>query len=80
MFGRFASLTVYQGEQIHSLLVAGCLASNQCTVKIRTIQDNLHLVYTVIEEIDTEATLTNLNQSKSFDRDDYSFLKTSFSC
>ena len=45
-------------------------------VKGRLIQDNLHLVHEVLEEIevDTEAALISLDQSKSFDRVDHRYL------
>lgn len=46
-----------------------------CVVKSRMIQDNLHLVRTIIEKIDREATLLNLDQSKGFDRVDHRFLE-----
>ena len=46
-------------------------------VKGRSIEDNLHLVRQILEgtEDDTEATLTNLDQSKAFDRVDHGFLR-----
>ena len=45
-------------------------------IKGRSIQDNLHLVCEVPEELrdGTEAVLINLDQSKVFDRVDYQFL------
>ena len=47
-------------------------------VKGKSIQDNLHLVREVLEgiEIDTEAALISLDQSKAFDRVDHRFLLT----
>ena len=47
-------------------------------VKGRSIQDNLHLVRKILEEIedDAEAALINLDQSKAFDRVDHQFLAT----
>ena len=41
-----------------------------CTVKGRSILDNLHLVRQILEGIkdDSKATLINLDQSKAFDR------------
>lgn len=39
-----------------------------CAVKDRTIQDNLHLVGLIVEQVDSEAALINLDQSKLFDR------------
>ena len=45
-------------------------------VKGRSIQDNLHSVRDVLEELkdDNEAALINLNQSKAFDRVNHQFL------
>ena len=37
-------------------------------MKGRTIQDNLHLVRTIVEKVDGNAALINLYQSKAFDR------------
>ena len=47
-------------------------------VKGRSIQDNLHLIREVLEEIedDTEDALICLDQSKAFDRVDHRFLAT----
>ena len=47
-------------------------------VKGRSIQDNLHLIREVLEEIedDTEDPLISLDQSKAFDRVDHRFLET----
>ena len=47
-------------------------------VKGRSIQDNLHLIHGVVEEIKdgTEAALSTLDQSKVFDRVDHQFLST----
>ena len=49
-------------------------------VKGRSIQDNLHLIREVLEEIEdgTEAALISLDQSKAFDRVDHRFLATVF--
>ena len=46
--------------------------------KRRSIQDNLHLICEVLEEIEdgTEAALINLDQSKAFDRVDHRFLES----
>ena len=48
------------------------------TVKGRSIQDNMHLVHEILEEIedDAEAALINLNQSRAVDRVDHQFLAT----
>ena len=45
-------------------------------MKIRSIQDNPHLVCDILEEIedDTEAALITLDQSKAFERVDHRFL------
>ena len=47
-------------------------------VKGRSIQDNLHLVYEILERLEdsTEGVLINLYQSKAFDRVDHRFLAT----
>ena len=47
-------------------------------LKGRLIQDNLHLIREVLEEIEdgTEAALISLDQSKAFDRVDHRFLAT----
>ena len=47
-------------------------------VKGRSIQNNLHLIRTILEGIkdDDEAALINLDQSKAFDRVDHRFLAT----
>lgn len=42
-----------------------------CAVKGRTIQDNLHLVHLIIEQVVSEAVLINLDQSNAFDRVDH---------
>ena len=47
-----------------------------CSVKGRTIQDNLHLVRTIIENVDSGAALIKLDQSKAFDRVDHHFLES----
>ena len=46
------------------------------TVKGRSIQDNLHLVHEILEELkdNIKATLINLDQSKAFDRVNHRFL------
>ena len=51
-----------------------------CSVKGRSIQDNLHLIRTIIDGVkdDTEAALINLDQSKAFDRVDHRFLAAGF--
>ncbi|CAE1178594.1 unnamed protein product [Acanthosepion pharaonis] len=46
-----------------------------CAVKGRTIQDNLHMVRLILEQVDSEAALINLDQSKAFDRVDHRFLE-----
>ena len=46
-----------------------------CAVKGRTIQNSLHLVRTIVEKVDGNATLINLDQSKAFDRVDHAFLE-----
>ena len=48
------------------------------SVKRRSIQDNLHLVHEILEELkdSTEAALINLDHFKAFDRVDYRFLAT----
>ena len=47
-----------------------------CAVKGRSIQDNLHLVRTIIEKVDNGAALIKLDQSKAFDRVDHRFLES----
>ena len=44
-------------------------------MKGRTIQDNLHLVRTIVEKVDGNAAQINLDQSKAFDRVDHCFLE-----
>ena len=44
-----------------------------CSVEGRTIQDSLHLVRTIIENVNGNSVLINLGQSKTFDRVDLSF-------
>lgn len=44
-----------------------------CAVKRRTILDNLHLVHTILDEIDDS--MVNLDQLKAFDRVNHRFLK-----
>ena len=44
-------------------------------MKGKTIQDRLHLVRTIVEKVDGNATPINFDQSKVFDRFDYGFLE-----
>ncbi|CAE1328542.1 unnamed protein product [Acanthosepion pharaonis] len=46
-----------------------------CAVKGRTIQDNIHMARLILEQVDSEAALINLDQSKTFDRVDHRFLE-----
>lgn len=60
------------------IVVDKLISSEQtCAVKGRTIQDNLHLVHTILDEIDdsADAALANLDQSKAFGRVNHHFLK-----
>lgn len=41
----------------------------------RTIQDNLHLVCLIIEQVDSKAAVNNLDQSKAFDGVEHQFLE-----
>ena len=63
------------------LVICNLVGSEQnYDMKGRSIQDNLHLVHKVIEEIEdhTEAALINLDQSTTFDMVDYRFVATVF--
>lgn len=46
------------------------------TVKGQTVQDNYHLVFLSIENVDTKVALINLNQCRALDKDDYHFMVT----
>ena len=59
------------------IALPGLICSEQtCAVKGRNIQDSLYIVRTIIEKIHGNATLINLDQSKTFDRVDHAFLET----
>ena len=45
-------------------------------VKGRTIQDNLHLVRTIVEKVAGNAAMIKLDQSKAFDRVDHRFMES----
>ena len=61
------------------LVISDLIGPNQnYAVKVRSIQDNLHLVREILEGLknDTEAALINSDQSKAFDMLDHRFLAT----
>lgn len=43
-------------------------------MKGRFIQDNIHMVHCIVEQVNNEAMLINLNQYKAFDRVDHRFV------
>ena len=45
-------------------------------MKVRTIQDSLHLVRMIVEKVNGNAALINLDKSKAFDRVYYGFLES----
>ena len=62
-------------DHLQTVLPTLICPEQTCAVKVRTIQDSLHLVCTIVEKVDGNATLINLDQSKAFDRIDHSFLE-----
>ena len=61
-------------NRLRTVLPSLICPEQTCAVKGRTIQDSLHLVRTIIE-VDGNAALINLDQSKAFDRVDHAFLE-----
>ena len=85
----FRSLTMLNTDfKILAKILAGRLQTvlailicpeQSCAVKVRTIQDSLHMVRMIVEKVNGNRALINLDQSKDFDRVDHSFLKAAFS-
>lgn len=50
-----------------------------CSVRGQMIQDNLHLVFMIIDKVDREAVLINLDHFKAFDRVGHHFLEAALS-
>ena len=77
--GGFRWLQAHNSANRLQLVINDLIGPEQnYTVKRRSIQDDLHLVYEVLGGIEdgTEAALNNLDQSKAFERLDHRFLAT----
>ena len=82
----FHPLTMLNTDlKILSKILANCLQTvlpsvicpeQTCAVNGKTIQDSLHLVRTIVENVDGNAVLINLDQPKAFDRVDHAFQET----
>ena len=71
----FNILAKILAQRLQTVLPSLICLEQTCAVKGRTIQDSLHLVHMIVENVDVNAALINLDQSKAFDRVDHAFLE-----